>query len=343
MSATMDDVLDLLRDTGPEFQGGLSNHGPMAAEALFALGRGDTALSWAEAYRGRLEEHPRARDPIAPDEWQQWLGDAARMGDWIAFFDRGLAGSSWASVVGRWVPRLIPGIFAAATHGAIRTGHAVRSLASGETPQRVHELAEGLGYWAARYLILPGQHAAAGQHLPSQAIHHVDLLPAERRQESGLITARVRRLEGFAPFTSVIDLVDAAADPARFISDLTETFARVYLENAPHPRRAIAFIHAVTGPSMLRVLAPYLSHEAVVLGLHYGWQAAAALHAACGQRLVTNETEAPSCSQEELIDRAVATGNEHAIKFTEACLREAALNPSPVYLTAAWDATQRLG
>ena len=42
-------------------------------------------------------------------------------------------------------------------------------------------------------------------------------------------------------------------------------------------------------------------------------------------------------SVEDLIDSAVATGDEHAIKFTEACLREHALNPKPVYLAAARD------
>ena len=48
------------------------------------------------------------------------------------------------------------GICAAATHGVIRTGHAARSLEQRESPLRVRELAEGLGYWAATYEELPG-------------------------------------------------------------------------------------------------------------------------------------------------------------------------------------------
>ena len=39
--------------------------------------------------------------------------------------------------------------------------------------------------------------------------------------------------------------------------------------------------------------------------------------------------------REALVDRALATGDEHAIKFTEACLREHAVNPKPIYLEAA--------
>jgi len=44
-----------------------------------------------------------------------------------------------------------------------------------------------------------------------------------------------------------------------------------------------------------------------------------------------------------LIDRAVVAGGAHTIKFTEACLREYALHPKPVYLVAARDAAERVG
>jgi hypothetical protein len=51
----------------------------------------------------------------------------------------------------------------------------------------------------------------------------------------------------------------------------------------------------------------------------------------------------PAEAPETLIDRAVAAGGAHTIKFTEACLREYALNPQPVYLVAARDAAERVG
>ena len=51
----------------------------------------------------------------------------------------------------------------------------------------------------------------------------------------------------------------------------------------------------------------------------------------------------PLPSREELTDRAIATGDEHSIKFTEACFREYALNPKPVYILAAMDGVSRLG
>ena len=46
--------------------------------------------------------------------------------------------------------------------------------------------------------------------------------------------------------------------------------------------------------------------------------------------------------QDELIERAIACGDEHAIKFTEVCLREHALNPDPAFLAAADHAIRML-
>jgi len=340
---TIDDALELLEDTGPEFGGGLANHGPMAAEALFALGRPDAAVPWAEVYKRRLLEHPQAGNPIAPNEWQEALGDGRRIGDWIAFFDRQLAGAPWRAVLNEWTPRLAPGIIASATHGVIRTGHAVRSLAELETPARLHELAEGLGYWAARYHRLPGSPAAQGALAPSQAIGRVETLPAEQQTGSGTITAGLVGLKDAPSFAEAINLVDTTADASRFVSDLTETFAGVYLANAEGGLRVITFIHSVTGPSAVRLLAPHLEPETVELALRYAWQAGAALYAAFGHTPGAGDISEVSLTRDDLIDRAVASGDEHAIKFAEACLREHALNPAPVYLAAAEHAVRRLG
>jgi len=49
-----------------------------------------------------------------------------------------------------------------------------------------------------------------------------------------------------------------------------------------------------------------------------------------------------AADRETLIDRAVATNDEHAIKFTEACLRQHRAIPDPLFLLAAEDAIDRL-
>ncbi len=342
MPPTIDEALEVLDGTGPEFGGGLSNHGPMAAEALFALGRGDMVIPWVERYKRRLQDHPEARDPISGESWREALGDISRVGDWIAFFDREIAEATWPAVLNEWAPRLAPGLVAAATHGIIRTGHAVRSLAAAETAERRHELAEGLGYWAARYQELPSSPTAPGSLPPSGALTRVTIVPETKRQTGGLITVGLRPLAEDERFPDVANLVDASGDASAFLSDLTETFAAVYLANAADIGLAITFIHAVTGPSAIRLLLPYLPPEASPNMLRYGWQTAAALYAAFANAAPA-AAEDDEIDRDELIDRAVATGDEHAIKFAEACLREHALNPKPVYLAAARHASGVLG
>jgi hypothetical protein len=43
----------------------------------------------------------------------------------------------------------------------------------------------------------------------------------------------------------------------------------------------------------------------------------------------------------DLIEQAIASRDEHAIKFTEACLREHRLAPDPAYIAAIRDAVTR--
>ena len=152
------DALDRLRGTGPEFNGFLANHGPMASEALVRLGAADAVGRWVSGYLPRLDAAPAAGTGI--DDWRERLGDERLFGDWTAYLRREAAGRSWRELLLRWWPRLLPGLAASATHGVIRTAHAVRSLrAAGDQPPEpllVDELAQGLAFWAARYEPLPG-------------------------------------------------------------------------------------------------------------------------------------------------------------------------------------------
>lgn len=341
--AVLDEALESLARTGPEYKGGLANHGPMAAEALVVLGRSEAVMSWVESYKKKLQSPLTSNNPVTLENWREALGDFRRVGDWSIFFKRQLKEAAWRVVLGEWVTKLAPGLVAAAAHGLIRTGHAARSLSRKETEARREELAQGLAYWAARYQVLPlSRDRAASRLKPSEAIRQVELLRLEERKRE-LIADTLHRLDTFPPFAKVAGLVDASGDASRFLSDLTETFAAAYLAHAQDFGSVIAFIHGVTGPCAIRLLLPYVKPEETQSLLRYGWQASAAMYAAFA---TTAKTAAPvkpqQQSKEDLIDRAVAANDEHAIKFTEACLREYAINPKPVYLSAARHATEYL-
>jgi len=336
----IDDMLERFAATGPEFNAGLSNHGPMGAEALVTLGRTDAAPAWSEWYAGRLIEHPDARRPIADDEWREALGDVARAGDWIAFFDRRLLEEPWEETLDCWVARLGAGVMAGATHGLLRTAHAVRTLSAASNEARLHELAEGLGYWAARYQPLPGEAGPGGTMAVPDAVASMPLSdPAQRPR--GLIFEAVKRLDA-GEFAPVINRVEIG-DPDAFVGSITRTFVRQYLANAD--RAPIAFVHGVTAPSALRILAPHLSAPTLQAALRYAWQACAAIYA-------TYSTVAPADApqpaddvefdRDDLIDRAVAARDEHAIKFTEACLREHRITGDEAFIAAAQDVVTRM-
>ena len=143
VTGTLDEAYQRLHATGPEFDGWLSNHGPMAAEAMVRHGHADRVHRWLDVYMRRLDEFPRGSGQIGAS-WQEALGDPRRIADWTAYFRREVAEQPWRLVLETWWLRLLPGVAAAATHGVIRVGHAVRALTEdGEDTDHLTELAHG--------------------------------------------------------------------------------------------------------------------------------------------------------------------------------------------------------
>src|SRR5262249_60191340 len=160
---TCDEQVVRLRGTGSEVAGRVAtNHGPMAAEALVALGCDDVVVAWADRYRRQLDAMPPPRSPVTTENWAQALGAIDRFGDWVAFFRAQLAESPWRVVFGQWIGRMLPATPSAGAHGLIRTAHALRALTDAETTLRIEELGVALAYWAASYRTLPEAPRPAG-------------------------------------------------------------------------------------------------------------------------------------------------------------------------------------
>ena len=76
--------------------------------------------------------------------------------------------------------------------------------------------------------------------------------------------------------------------------------------------------------------------------LAYVWQVVAAECAAYADEHAGDHCDTTPLERSVLVEWAVDTADPHAIKLTEACLREFQLNPRPVYLAAAQDWVTRL-
>lgn len=341
MNPVIEEALEQMATCGPEFRGGLSNHGPMAADALLHLGRAEAVAPWVERYKHRLDVRPSSTSPIDSTNWRLALGDYSLWPAWEALFERELSDAPWEQIVRTWVPRLAPGFLAGATHGMLRTAHAVRGLAAGDSATGRDELAQGLAYWAARYYAMPISSAARAPVGLEDAIAAVPLVPEERRRNNGFITTAVQAVAAEGAFAPVANTLDIAGDVESSLSAFTGTFARIYLENTS--TSPIAFIHSVTAPSAIRMLEPVVGEETARQLLRYGWQAGAAFIAAYTRPREVHGWESPeTIDWEDLADRAVASGDEHAIKMTEACLREYRISANPVFAAAAADVSQRL-
>src|SRR5260370_6785226 len=133
---SLDDALDSLSGYGNALANGNFNHAPMVAEALCALGRPEAVMPWLERYRPRMLPRGAPDERVRPERWHEALGRRGSFAAWAEFFAEELREAPWPAVLDRWMARLALGISAAATHGMIRVGHAVRALTAGGTPAR---------------------------------------------------------------------------------------------------------------------------------------------------------------------------------------------------------------
>ena len=338
----MDEALEMLAPYGASFRGGLSNHGPMTAEALISIGHQDAVIGWVGSYLRRLEERPKASARIEAAQWEEALGKRSRSGDWHVLFSSELAESPWQKVVGRWVPRLAPGTAAAGLHSVIRVGHAVGSLTIKENALRLDELARALAYWAAEFMPLPGEFTEAGKLAPSAAVGQIEALPDEFRQSGGLITTQLGELVGFEPFTKAIDLVDPASGSPDFMAELVATFAGTLFNTTSN---SFDFLHAVTGAAAVAEFLPHVEKEHRDVVKAYTWQATAGIFARYSQPGLVAKVDlnATKFDAERMAKLAVESGDEHTIKLTAACQREWLRNPDPRLLAAAMERIQRHG
>lgn len=288
-----DDALHEFLASRGTYGGGLSNHGPMATEALDHMGAPQWIGPFVDDYVPRLV----ARTPT-PN----------RGGDWRALLDEHL-------------PDVVASAAAEAGHCLLRVAHAVRGIeraeATGPVPDvRVDELRVALMRWhAAAGLAVP--ESLTGDRSPAEwsaalgAFATFEPLPGLLTQSLSLATEQ----PGFVDTVATLQRRDRAADT---LDELALRAVEGYLANE-HDLSRFTLLHGVTVSTMARVLVDHLDEpvqrrlEAAVAGF------VAAAVVAFDRRTDTSDAPRPE-TRPDLADRAGATLDDHTIKFTDACL-----------------------
>ncbi|MBR7825267.1 DUF4243 domain-containing protein [Actinospica sp. MGRD01-02] len=347
MSGILEEAYQRFHATGPEFDGALSNHGPMAVEAMVRHGHEREVHAWIDWYGARLDEPPRGLNPVTGENWREALGDRKRAMDWIAYMQREVRLRPWRDLLAEWWPRLLPGIVGGATHGVIRVGHCVRALLAEEPSQeisagpRLEEFAHALGYWAA--LAKPLEVATPPRSGDAAAASALAAVPSVANQSIS-IGYRMSQLGETPGWSAAFEALRTPGTPeqaADLLAAVADAAVRDYLRRGQG--NPVMLVHASTAPNAVLRTLPALPKRLWIPSLDAAWLATAAVTAAY------RNTEAPAAdvaaaiaqtgNAQETFDRAVRHRDEHAVKFADAALDSFERTADKEALAAATRAT----
>ena len=298
------------RQWSAEFPVCLANHLPMVLVALNRMGASDERLeAYCEIYRRQngLVPVPARIGDITRDNWREFLSQREREGDYRAFFAGEVARLGATPAALHYLPQLMPGMAASATHAFMRIAYATMTDSDEET-------GIALAYWAATYLPLGASRGAKpSTDDPAEVLGHMYGPDAFRHvePERDLLWHFMRAVSQKPEFAPVVDML--AIGP--------ETHDRVARCSLALYAATLDFcaLHALTGTHWLRLMAPRTPDRATPL--RYFWQAIAALAPKMGFPVLPSADEleawrrAPLPDWPEIYREAAARDDEHDLSL----------------------------
>jgi hypothetical protein len=308
--AGLERLLAECRGFSVEFPDFLANHSPMVLVAMHRLGATDQRLqAFFETYRDehRLPPAPARVAPIRRESWDAALGDRARERDYIDFFKGEVARIGARAGITTYLPRLIPGLAASATHCLMR-------LAYGVLRDDREEIATALGYWAATYLEL-GAASGAVPDTDDPVEVFVRMRGVKSYQnietELDLLWHFMRSVAAEPEFRPVVDWLAIGPDTPRRMREASLALFAGTMD--------FCALHAVTGCHWLRMLRPAGADSEAAM--RYFWQAIAALYPKIGfpdlpdPETLENWRRLPCPDWPEIAAAAVRSDDEHDLSL----------------------------
>lgn len=294
-----------------EFPFCLANHLPMVLVALHRMGASDERLmACCQIYHQQngLVPVPEPIAKVTSDNWREFLGEREREADYRTFFAGEVARLGATPAALQYLPQLMPGIAASATHAFMRMAYATMTDSDEET-------GVALAYWASTYLSLGASRGAKPSTDDPAAVLGFMSGPAAFRHvepERDLLWHFMRAVSQKSEFAPVVDML--AIGP--------ETHDRVARCSLALYAATLDFcaLHAVTGTHWLRLIAPRTPDRATAL--RYFWQAIAALAPKIGFPPLPSADELetwrrmPLPHWPEIYREAVTRDDEHDLSLT---------------------------
>jgi hypothetical protein len=307
--AALIEALHLIEPTSPEYSWGLSNHAPMALEALSRLDPA-RSLSFVGRYLERLRPLSEERDPAL-------LGFATE----VESLTREIDEHGFREVLRAHATQLSEHLAGSAFHGVLRVAHAARALDHEGVPVLRRELAAGLVYARARGLALHDGPLArvAGDLTLAQALARLEPVDDALVYVPGMITptlaARAKAHPRRIDIASRVMLDRPVAEIAR---ELRSAATRILARAEFHPNAVFTLLHGVTAMDAIVTLTRLLPETEAQTLVREGVLALLALRVAYVGRLERPDRRPRGESLEVLRVLAVKTLDEHAIKLAAA-------------------------
>lgn len=313
--AQLHHLLDAGQALSATYRGRMSNHLPMAQQALLELGASAERLqAFTEAQEAALE--PRSGARPARTAIERDLGRADSDGTWRAHFAARIAELGSPAALREALALLLPGAGAIAFHGLIRTGHAVLAGHDGE-------LAAGLAHWAAHFMPLPATEDGPPLAL-ADWLQALALVPPPACPPRGLITDRMQAWGDSPGFAAAAGRLRHGPDTLRELALLA---ARTYAATGN-----FTVLHLLTASHAMTVLQPWWPAPELPRGFSI---AAAAGLLASGATPALTLDRPPGRPWPALIAAACDQDDAHVIKLTHAAWRLGRRWPDPAWRRAA--------
>lgn len=281
---------------------GITNHLPMALIALSRLGADDDRL--AEYFRFYSKKTQPLGEPSLRSEfnWAVNLGNKGSFPDYLNFYLGEIHKMGPEAVIHAHLDTLIKGVSAAAFHALIRLSYGVLH----ENPT---EVAFGLAYMSAHYVLVPAP--VACQNSPVEILN--DALHEFENQAfiGNTISERMLAVSEHPDFLKINKIPKELS-----LQRISELVSDLYLAS-----NDFTVLHGVTSCHAMRTVLPYIKDRSAALECYWSGILVAALSVRNLKLTKNGPLEVRPLDQLD-INHVISSDDDHLIKLVFSCIEE---------------------